>query len=130
MQQLPDMHSQNCQSSVTAPQHVHTFPSVLKHVTCSSELPCFLQNNSPAATDEYSHDSSSGDQASSSGRAAVLERFIQEQCSEAVQQMADQLHTQLVQLGQPAMNLQGAQLVEQALLLGGFALSCPSPPLL
>lgn len=92
----------------------------------SSWLSCPLQNNTPAAMNIYSLDSSPGDQASSNRRAAELEPFIQEQCSEAVQSMAQQLHTQLQHLGQPAMNLQGAQLVEQALLLGGWP--CPVPP--
>ena len=68
--------------------------------------------------DPYVHGGSSGDQVGSSHRAAELEPFIQEQCFEAVQSVAEQLHTQLHHLGQPAMDLQGAQLVEQALLLG------------
>ena len=93
-------------------------------------LSCFLQNNSPAAKNDYVHDSSSGDQVGSSQRAAELEPFIQEQCSEAVQSIAEQLHTQLQHLGQPAMDLQGAQLVEQALLLGGLPLSACSSSLL
>ena len=75
-----------------------------------------MQNGNTAAMDE--HSGSSGDQGGSSHRAAELEPFIQEQCSEAVHSMAEQLGTQLQQLGQPAMDLQGAQLVEQALLLG------------
>ena len=75
---------------------------------------------------DYDHDGSSGDQVSSSHRAAELEPFIQEQCSEAVQGMAEQLHTHLHHLGQPAMDLQGAQLVEQALLLGRLPVSACS----
>ena len=70
--------------------------------------------------DEYSGNSSSGDQRGSSPlhRAGQLQPFIQEQCAEAVQVIAEQLQAQLHQLGQPAMDLPGAQLVEQALLLG------------
>ena len=58
--------------------------------------------------------------ASSGGhsRAAELEPFIQEQCSDAVQSMAQQLDAQLQGLGQPGMDLDGAKLVEQALLIG------------
>lgn len=72
---------------------------------------------------DYLRDGASGDQLGSRHRAAELEPFIQEQCSEAVQSMAEQLHSQLQHLGQPAMDLQGAQLVEQALLLGGLPVS-------
>ena len=68
--------------------------------------------------DDYSHSSSSGDQRGSSHRAALLQPFIQEQCSEALQAVAEQLQAQLQQLGQPVLDLQGAHLVEQALLLG------------
>lgn len=85
-------------------------------------LSCCLQNNSPAAVNDYLHDGSPGDQVGSGHRAAQLEPFIQEQCSGAVQSMVEQVHSQLQHLGQPAMDLQGAQLVEQALLLGRLPL--------
>lgn len=70
--------------------------------------------------DEYSGSSSTQNERGSSPlhRAGELQPFIQEQCFEAVQAMAEQLQAALQQLGQPAMDLQGAHLVEQALLLG------------
>ena len=43
---------------------------------------------------------------------------MQRQCSDAVDSMALQLESQLQLLGEPAMDLEGATLVEQALLLG------------
>ena len=59
----------------------------------------------------------------SSDRSADLEPFIQNQCSDAVHGMALQLDSQLQLLREPAMDLSGATLVEQALLLG----ECWSP---
>lgn len=90
---------------------------------------CFLQNSTNDTTDDYSGSSSSQDYRGLSPlhRAGELQPFIQEQCSEAVQAMAEQLQAQLLQLGQPAMDLQGAQLVEQALLLGTRQISHAMP---
>lgn len=53
-------------------------------------------------------------------RSAQLQPFIQQQCSAAVQSLAQELGAQLKHLGQPGMDLEGARLVEQALLLGLF----------
>ncbi|KAL3140348.1 hypothetical protein ABBQ38_004612 [Trebouxia sp. C0009 RCD-2024] len=78
------------------------------------------QNSNNDTMDEYSGSSSTQNERGSSPlhRAGELQPFIQEQCFEAVQAMAEQLQAALQQLGQPAMDLQGAHLVEQALLLG------------
>ena len=77
-----------------------------------------MQSKVPAARGDYSTSSQSYQQDSSSHRATQLEPFIQEQCSDAVQSMAQELDIQLQHLGQPGMDLDGAKLVEQALLLG------------
>ena len=79
---------------------------------------CCLQSNLNTTQDGYSASSSAEQNTCSTHRAAELEPFIQEQCSDAMQSIALQLDTHLQRLGQPEMDLDGAKLVEQALLIG------------
>ena len=51
-------------------------------------------------------------------RAEELQGFIQQQCAAAVRGMAEALEQQLQQLGEAGMDVEGAKLVEQALLIG------------
>lgn len=52
------------------------------------------------------------------GRAQELRPFIQQQCNQAVRDMAAALSQQLHEMGEPSMDLEGGKLVEQALLIG------------
>ena len=81
-----------------------------------------LQSNLNTTPDGYGTSSSAGQSTGSTHRAAELEPFIQEQCSDAMQTIALQLDSHLQNLGQPEMDLEGAKLVEQALLLGKLIL--------
>ncbi|KAL0023565.1 hypothetical protein WJX77_002562 [Trebouxia sp. C0004] len=76
------------------------------------------QGKASAARDDYISSSPTFRQENTNQRALQLQPFIQQQCSDAVQSMGQELDTQLKQLGQPGMDLDGAKLVEQALLLG------------
>ena len=77
-----------------------------------------VQGKATAARDDYTSNSPSFRQESTNQRALQLQPFIQQQCSAAVQSMGQELDAQLKQLGQPGMDMDGAKLVEQALLLG------------
>lgn len=76
------------------------------------------QGKATAVRDDYTSNSPSFCQESTNQRALQLQPFIQQQCSAAVKSMGQELDAQLKQLGQPGMDLDGAKLVEQALLLG------------
>lgn len=77
-----------------------------------------LQGAELAARDDYMGSSPTFRQEDTNRRSAQLQPFIQQQCSGAVQSLAQELSAQLKHLGQPGMDLEGARLVEQALLLG------------
>ena len=78
-----------------------------------------LQKDSTSAFDNRSSISSqTGAGAGQSARADQLRPFIQERCDQAVRSMGALLKTHLQQIGDPSMDLDGAKLVEQALLIG------------
>ncbi len=94
-------------------------------------MPQFMLNTQGKATavrDDYTSSSPSFRQDNTNQRALQLQPFIQQQCSAAVQSMGQQLDAQLKQLGQPGMDLDGAKLVEQALLLGLSQASAEAVP--
>ncbi|KAL0025084.1 hypothetical protein WJX79_007064 [Trebouxia sp. C0005] len=84
------------------------------------------QGKASAAKDDYMSNSPSFRHENTNQRASQLQPFIQQQCSAAVQSMGQELDAQLKQLGQPGMDLDGAKLVEQALLLGRLSHSVGS----
>jgi len=86
------------------------------------------QGKASAARDDYTSSSPSFRQENTSQRALQLQPFIQQQCSAAVQSMGQELDAQLKHLGQPGMDLDGAKLVEQALLLGLCQASAEAMP--
>ena len=93
-------------------QHKSSLPRQAQHV---------LQKDSTSAFDTRSSISSqtgAGPGAGQSARADQLRPFIQERCDQAVRSMAALLKTHLQQIGEPSMDLDGAKLVEQALLIG------------
>lgn len=79
-----------------------------------------LQKDSSPASNRGSS-SHTGKQAESPARAKQLQPFIQDQCDEAVRSMAAMLREHLQRIGEPSMDLDGAKLVEQALLIGGLS---------
>ena len=83
-----------------------------------SQYVLHTQGKASAVRDDYISSSPSFRQENTNQRALQLQPFIQQQCSAAVQRMGQELDAQLKQLGQPGMDLDGAKLVEQALLLG------------
>ena len=91
------------------------------HLINHDPIPHFMlhaQGKASTARDDYISSSPSFRQENTNQRASQLQPFIQQQCSAAVQSMGQELDAQLKQLGQPGMDLGGAKLVEQALLLG------------
>ena len=91
------------------------------HLINHDHIPHFMlhaQGKASTARDDYISSSPSFRQENTNQRASQLQPFIQQQCSAAVQSMGQELDAQLKQLGQPGMDLDGAKLVEQALLLG------------
>ncbi len=96
---------------------LHAHMRLINH----DSIPQFMlhaQGKASAARDDYISNSPSFRHENTNQRALQLQPFIQQQCSAAVQGMGQELDAQLRQLGQPGMDLDGAKLVEQALLLG------------
>ena len=87
-----------------------------------------VQGKASAARDDYISSSPSFRQENTNQRALQLQPFIQQQCSATVQSMGQELDAQLKRLGQPGMDLDGAKLVEQALLLGLSQASAEAMP--
>lgn len=98
-------------------QHLHDMGQ--HRITVLRQVQHMLQKDSTSAFDSRSSTSSqTGAGAGQSARADQLRPFIQERCDQAVRSMAALLKDHLQQIGEPSMDLDGAKLVEQALLIG------------